>query len=157
MVQVLHVSFFIKDEQTGGKRMEFICNRLNEKDINALRASVGWRVFDSRQMQTAMQNTRYSVMCYDEHQPVAMGRIIGDGIYYMLVDVITRPDYQQKGIATQVINQLIKMVRDAIPTGGRCSIALVAATGKEPFYERFHFVPLPDTDSGHGMQMRIRK
>lgn len=43
-----------------------------------------------------------NILVYEDYcnlrESVGMGRLIGDGMYYMIVDVVVQPDYQKQGI-----------------------------------------------------------
>lgn len=39
-----------------------------------------------------------------------MGRLIGDGMYYMIADIVVQPDYQKQGIGSKIINQSIASI-----------------------------------------------
>ena len=78
-------------------------NGLKRNMINELRKSVGWREFSQKELDDIMEYTRYSVVAYDDQQAIAMGRVIGDGVYYLICDVVVSPQWQQMGIGKQVI------------------------------------------------------
>jgi GNAT superfamily N-acetyltransferase len=65
-----------------------------------------------------------------------MGRLIGDGTYYLVVDIIVQPEYQGKGIGSKILDSITKYVEDNTPIGGRSSVQLIAEPGKEGFYEK---------------------
>ena len=85
-----------------------------------------------------------------------MGRLIGDGIYYMMVDIIVEPSYQGKGIGSNIVNKLIEYVHRETPVGGRSSIQLIAEKGKESFYEKLGFKFIPHEFCGSAMRKVIR-
>ncbi len=64
-----------------------------------------------------------------------MGRVIGDEIYYIIVDVVVDPGYQRKGIGSNIIKMLIDYIDKETPIGSRSSIQLISEKGKENFYE----------------------
>ena len=49
-------------------------------------------------------------MAYKNHQAVGMGRLIGDGLYYVIVDVVVRPDCQQMGIGSKIFEMIVEYV-----------------------------------------------
>lgn len=100
----------------------------------------------------------YDVVVFDGNKAIGMGRLVGDGIlYYYVQDVVVRKDYQGQGIGTQILKQLLAYVKSNLSEGEDCSVGLIAAQGKEPFYERFGFTSLPDANSGAGMFIRMKK
>ena len=86
-----------------------------------------------------------------------MGRLIGDGMYYMIADIVVQPNYQKQGIGNKIVNMIIEYVDKATPIGGRSSIQLIAEKGKETFYEKMGFKIIPHEFCGSGMRKIIRK
>lgn len=77
--------------------MEYKENMLGFDDYCKLRESVDWLLFSKEQMQEALNNSLYTVTVVNENQSVGMGRLIGDGMYFMIVDIVVHPTYQKKG------------------------------------------------------------
>ena len=92
-----------------------------------LRTSVGWNNFSVQQAEKAIAGSVYFVLAKDGDLPVAMGRVIGDGMYYVIVDVAVRPEYQGKK----------------------------AAKGKEEFYVKQGFKLLPHEHCGPALRKII--
>lgn len=137
--------------------MEYKENVLQYEDYCRLRESVEWRLFSKEQMKNAVNNSVYTVTAVDGDQTVGMGRLTGDGMYYMIADVVVRPDYQGQGIGNKIVNMLIAYVDEATPIGGRSSIQLIAEKGKEAFYEKVGFKIIPHEFCGSGMRKIMHK
>lgn len=137
--------------------MKYQINTLTIEDIKTIRQEVGWGEFLNCQLQQALDKTVYNVVVKDKDKSIAMGRLIGDGIYYFICDVAVIPEYQHQGIGTNIIKKMIDYIHQDLKQGERCSIQLIAASGKESFYESLGFIMLPSKQSGHGMQMFVRK
>lgn len=137
--------------------MEYKENALCYEDYCNLRESVGWLLFQKEQMEKALSNSVYTVIAVDSGKTVGMGRLLGDGMYYMMADVVVCPDYQKKGIGRNIMNRLIDYVNRETPIGGRSSIQLIAEKGKEPFYEALGFKRIPHEYCGSGMRKVIHK
>ena len=86
-----------------------------------------------------------------------MGRLIGDGMYYLVVDVVVRPEYQNRGIGSHIIDMILRYVDANTPSGGRSSVQLIAEKGKEEFYIRKGFKAIPHEFCGSGMRKVINK
>ena len=84
-----------------------------------------------------------------------MGRAVGDGMYYTIVDVIVRPQYQGKKIGTNIVNRLVELIEKEMIEGSRISIQLIAAPGKEGFYVKQGFKILPNDHSGPALRKVI--
>lgn len=114
-------------------------------------------IFSKEQTQETLNNSLYTVTAVDENQTVGMGRLIGDGMYYMIVDIVVHPTYQKKGVGTNITNMLVEYVKKRTPIGGRSSIQLIAEKGKENFYEKVGFKRIPHDYCGSGMRKVIHK
>lgn len=137
--------------------MKYKENALSYEDYHRLRASVGWTNFSEAQARTALSNSLYTVIAVENSEAIAMGRLIGDGQYYVIVDVIVHPDFQKQKIGTSVLNMLLNYVDNHTPNGGRSSIQLIAEKGKESFYETLGFKRIPHEFCGSGMRKVISK
>lgn len=137
--------------------MEYKENALCYEDYCRLRESVEWLNFSEIQTRKAINNSLYTVIAVENDQAIGMGRIIGDGLYYMIVDVIVQPAYQHKGIGSKIVGMIIEYVDRETPAGGRSSIQLIAEKGKEMFYEKMGFKSLPNDFCGSGMRRVIHK
>lgn len=84
-------------------------NNLSYETYYELRDSVGWSNFCKEQAMVALSNSRYSLVAYDNDHAIAMGRLVGDGLYYTIVDVIVTPDYQGKKIGNLHIRKNFKL------------------------------------------------
>lgn len=139
------------------EKFDYIENNLSYETYYNLRESVDWKNFSEQQAQETLQHTYYSVVAMQEKEVVGMARLIGDGVYFMIADVIVKPEYQRMGIGTNMIKRLIEYVEKNTPTGGRVSVQLIAEKGKEAFYERFGFKKIPHEFCGAGMRKVIYK
>lgn len=137
--------------------MKYIENLLTYEDYQRLRASAGWKNFAKSQAERALAGSRYTVTAVCQGQTVAMGRVIGDGMYHIIADVIVRPDFQRRQIGTTILTMLLAYIDEQTPAGGRSSVQLIAEPGKEAFYERFGFRRIPHEFCGSGMRKVIYK
>ncbi|RHP34831.1 GNAT family N-acetyltransferase [Lachnotalea sp. AF33-28] len=137
--------------------MEYKENMLCYEDYYRLRESVNWLNFSEQQTQKALNSSLYTVIAVENNQTIGMGRLIGDGLYYMIVDIIVHPAYQKNGVGSQIINMIIKYVDDETPINGRSSIQLIAEKGKETFYQKMGFKLIPHDFCGSGMRKVIHK
>lgn len=137
--------------------MEYKENALCYEDYCNLRKSVGWLLFSKEQTENALKNSFFTVIAVDDNEVIGMGRLIGDGMYYMIADIVVSPPYQKKGVGTSIINTIIDFVGRNTPIGGRSSIQLIAEKGKELFYEKIGFMRIPHDYCGSGMRKVIHK
>ena len=137
--------------------MTYIEKEISYADYVRLRESVNWNNFFKEQTEKCLKNTLYSIEVIDDNTIIGMGRLIGDGMYYMMVDIIVEPSYQGKGIGSNIVNKLIEYVYKETPVGGRSSIQLIAEKGKESFYEKLGLKFIPHEFCGSAMRKVIRK
>lgn len=137
--------------------MDYKENTLSYEDYCILRQSVGWTNFSKTQTEKSLERSLYTVVADNDGQAVGMGRLIGDGMYYMIVDIVVLPTYQKMGIGSTILNMIVDYVNRETPVGGRSSIQLIAEKGKEKFYEKRGFKIIPHEFCGSGMRKVIRK
>lgn len=132
-------------------------NNLSYETYYELRESVGWSNFCKEQAMIALNSSIYNVVAYDNDNAIAMGRLVGDGLYYTIVDVIVTPHYQGKKIGTCILEKILNYINTRMPSGGRVSIQLISEKGKEDFYEKLGFKRIPHEFCGSGMRKVLYK
>ena len=78
-------------------------------------------------------------------------------MYFTIVDVVVRPDYQGKGLGTLIIQKLMEHIGQGIPAGGRVSIQLISEKEKEDFYVKQGFKLIPHEKCGPALRKVICK
>ena len=122
-------------------------------EFNKLFSSVGWGVRDDKKIDTHRASSVFSVSIYDNDKIVGMARVVGDGAYYTIYDVITLKEYQGQGIGTTLMQEIIswyKTIED-----DDTYLYLGASEGKESFYKKFGFKSRPYKGIGAGMKYDI--
>ncbi len=85
-----------------------------------------------------------------------MARVLFDfGYTAYITDVIVHPDYQGKGIGTQLVNNILDFLKENSDENEFMSYVLIANKGKEDFYKKFGFVARPTDCLGAGMTLRL--
>ncbi len=132
-------------------------NELTAKAFLALRESAGWGGASEEQIEKGLKNSILTVAAKDGENVVGMGRLIGDrySIWYVQ-DVIVLPEYQGKGIGKAIMKRLLSYVDENRLPGTVVTIGLMAARGKEAFYEGLGFRVRPNENEGAGMVMILR-
>lgn len=116
--------------------------------------SAGWDFSSPDAMMKGINGSLYSILVRSGSNTVGMGRIIGDGgRFFIMVDILVLPEYQNKGIGSAIVSKLVDWVKDNAP--GNSRLWLLAAEGRESFYERFGFVRRPAPGMGAGMQLLL--
>ena len=138
--------------------MEYkIINSIEPLAYNELRNSIGWDFKDDDIITEAFKNSAILKSVELNHKIVGMARAIGDGLYYLIVDVVVHKDYQGKGIGRILIDEIVKEVYSRTKEGQKASINLISMQGKEAFYEKCGFTKIPFEYTGYGMVRRIQK
>ena len=129
-------------------------NQMTAEEYNELRGSVNWRLLTPAQAKRGLAHTAFVVAARDGGKIVGMGRMLFDyGYTAYLGDVIIHPEYQGRGIGTEIVTRLKDMVMEAAEQGDNIMFILGAAAGKEGFYEKLGFKVRPNEFSGSGMSM----
>lgn len=132
-------------------------NLILPKEYNELRNSVGWDSKDEELIIEAIKNSAIMKKILVDNKTVGMARAIGDGLYYLIVDVVVNKEYQGKGIGKILIDEIVKEVYNKTKDGQKASINLISMQGKEEFYEKCGFRKIPFDYTGYGMIRRIVK
>jgi ribosomal protein S18 acetylase RimI-like enzyme len=122
----------------------------SSEEYNELRRMVGWGIYDNVVIEKSLPNTLYCVCALVENETVGMARIIGDdGLVYYIQDVIVMPEYQRQGIGNKMMDRIMTYIRSQ--ASHNTIIGLMAAKGKELFYEQYGFTTRPNDRLGSGM------
>lgn len=122
------------------------------ENYNSLREAVGWKLISRRQYNIGIRGSQYIKILETDGKAIGLIRAIGDGGYYLvLVDVIIHPDYQGNGLGRLLLEDFMKYADSITEDSERLHISLIAAKGKEAFYEKFGFTARPTEDLGAGM------
>lgn len=132
-------------------------NSISVEDYNMLRRSAGWQEVEASQAETGLKNTEFLIVAKDGEKSVGITRFISDGGYIgFIADVIVLPEYQKHGIGKSLMKQTMDYISARLKDGQSIMVSLVAAKGKEPFYQKFGFVSRPNEDFGCGMHIWVR-
>ena len=66
--------------------------------------------------------------------------------------MVVAPEYQGRGIGKAVAEKLLAYAQSRLPPGGRTSVQLIAAGGKEGFYEKLGFQRIGEVPGGFLMK-----
>lgn len=128
-------------------------NKLSAGELCALQESVGFGRPNLKQIEVALKNTIYAISVEVDDEIVGMGRLVGDGarIFY-IQDVFIHPKYQDQGIGTIIVEKLLLYIRSMGLEQSSIMVGLMAAKGKEKFYEKFGFKIRPNDRQGSGIK-----
>ncbi|MBP1927185.1 GNAT superfamily N-acetyltransferase [Sedimentibacter acidaminivorans] len=88
-----------------------IRDSLNVDEYNNLRKQVGWEPKNPIVVDKAIKNSTIVKKVIYDNCAVGMARAIGDGMSYLLVDVVVNSKYQKKGIGKKLINSIIDEIK----------------------------------------------
>lgn len=114
--------------------------RLNEKiSVSALadlRQSVGWNRME-RELGNPKLQDFLTIACYDNSKLIGYVTVVSNGVLDAYIqDLMVRPDYQNKGIGTELMNKAISYVKEK----GIYMISVIYGEEElRSFYERFGF------------------
>lgn len=133
-----------------------ITNSLTPEEYMELRKLVGWGMFPLEQAAEGLKNSFILVCFRVDGKPVAIGRAVSDhGYVVYIADVIVVPEYQGQGLGRKVMEYLLEQIKASLKPGYKVMISLLAAKGKEEFYNKFGFVDRPNEAFGCGMHQWI--
>ncbi|MCR5755200.1 MAG: GNAT family N-acetyltransferase [Acetatifactor sp.] len=130
-------------------------NELSYETYLELRKSVNWNNWSREQTEKALGNSYYSVTVWDTEKAIGMGRVVGDGMYFTIVDVVVRPEYQGQGIGAFIIQSIVSSLEKNMCEGSRISIQLLSEVGKEQFYVKQGFKLIPHEYCGPALRKVI--
>jgi ribosomal protein S18 acetylase RimI-like enzyme len=120
------------------------------QELIDIRKAVGWGERDYGAAKVSLANCLYSVCIRHEDKLVGLGRVVGDGgLYYYIQDVVVLPEFQGRGLGAAIMDKVMAHLRQQVKPGA--VIGLLAAKGKEPFYEKYGFIARPTDMLGNGM------
>ena len=139
------------------KMMIEIHDDLNADEYNKLRVEVGWEIKNPLIVEKAIRNSTIIKKATYDNKIVGMARAIGDGMSYLLVDVVVSSKYQKQGIGKKLVNSIIDDIKNETMTGEYSTINLISIRGMEKFYKSCGFEVVPFGYNGKGMKMKIEK
>jgi len=123
------------------------------KEFNELFSSVDWGTRDNEKINKHRETSCFTVCIYDNDKIVGMARVVGDGSYYTVYDVVTRKNYQGQGIGKMLMTEVVNWYKSI--EDDDTYLYLGASFGKEGFYEKFGFKSRPYGNIGAGMKYDI--
>ena len=113
--------------------------KLNEsvpaKALGDLRESVGWNRME-KEYSSPMMTSFCRFTAYDGGRLIGYIDCVSNGVTDAYIqDLIVSPDFQGKGIGTELMNMMIKYLKDH----GIYMISVVYEDSLKPFYQRFGF------------------
>ena len=130
---------------------------INVDEYNKLRVEAGWEIKSPLIVEKAIRNRTIIKKATYDSKTVGMARAIGDGMSYLLVDVVVSSKYQKQGIGKKLVNSIIDAIKNETMAGEYSTINLISIRGMEKFYESCGFEAVPFGYNGKGMRIKIEK
>ncbi len=123
------------------------------EEYNRLRAEAGWGTYDLETAARWLPASLYGVCALDDRgSTVGMARVVGDGgLVFYVQDVVVAAAWRGQGIGKRLMERVMAFVASRAAPGA--VVGLMAAAGKEAFYERFGFARRPSERAGCGMTL----
>lgn len=111
--------------------------------------SVDWER-DKKRVKENKKHSYFAVSLYIDNEIVGMGRVVGDGAYFTIYDIVVDKEYQGFGIGSIIMREIVewyKTIKD-----DDIFLYVNASRNREQFYEKFGFRSRPNDDVGAGMK-----
>ncbi|MBQ8623094.1 MAG: GNAT family N-acetyltransferase [Oscillospiraceae bacterium] len=103
--------------------------------LSDLRESVGWSRMEN-EYKSPLMTSYYHIAAYDKDELVGYIDCVSNGVTDAYIqDLMVHPDYQGKGIGTDLMNKMIGYLKEK----RIYMISVVFEERLKPFYEKFGF------------------
>lgn len=111
--------------------------------------SVDWER-DKKRVKENKKHSYFAVSLYIDNEIVGMGRVVGDGAYFTIYDIVVDKEHQSLGLGSIIMQEIVdwyKTIKD-----DDTFLYVNASKNREKFYEKFGFRSRPNDDVGAGMK-----
>jgi GNAT superfamily N-acetyltransferase len=104
-------------------------------------------------LHSALQNAVAGMTAFDGETVIGCALLVGDSAtFYYVKDVMVSPPYQNRGVGTALMRELMSIAEEIAPT--KSLVGLFTGANLSSFYEKFGF---HGPEFLYGMSRRIRK
>ena len=108
---------------------------VSAKALSDLRESVGWNRMED-EYNNPLMTSYYHIAVYEDDKMVGYIDSVSNGVTDAYIqDLMVHPDYQGKGLGTELMNQMIAYLKE----NRIYIISVVFEESLKPFYDRFGF------------------
>ena len=115
-------------------------------DYLRLRRNAGLTPRSAAAAEAGLPNTVAGVVIKSEGLAVGMGRAVGDGLFYQLVDIAVEPAHQGKGLGKTIVSRLLEALRRIAPA--EAYVSLIADGRANELYAQYGFEPTAPASIG---------
>lgn len=109
--------------------------KVSVREISELRKSVGWNGMEEC-YKDSLKGSYFYICCYEGNKLIGFLDVVSNGVTDAYIqDVMVKPEYQGKGIGTNLMNLAIKKLKED-------NIYMISVLFDEPllpFYKEFGF------------------
>ena len=108
---------------------------ISAKALSDLRESVGWNRMEN-EYKNPLLTSFYHITVYEKNELIGYIDCVSNGVTDAYIqDLIVHPNYQKKGVDTELMNQMITYLKEK----RIYMISVVYEESLKPFYEKFGF------------------
>ena len=108
---------------------------VSAKALSDLREAVGWNRMED-EYNNPLMTSYYHIAVYEDDKMVGYIDSVSNGVTDAYIqDLMVHPDYQGKGLGTELMNQMITYLKEK----RIYIISVVFEESLKPFYDRFGF------------------
>ncbi|PKR89063.1 N-acetyltransferase [Pleomorphomonas diazotrophica] len=108
-------------------------------DYCRLRRVAGLTPRSEKAATAGLPNTVIGVVIRHGAEVVGMGRVMGDGLCYQVVDIAVEPDHQARGLGKAIMSALMAELRQIAPA--EAYVSLIADGDAKHLYAQYGFEP----------------
>jgi ribosomal protein S18 acetylase RimI-like enzyme len=82
------------------------------EDINAIFETINWPAKPEQMWKKIISGSTFQVQILDNDKVVAFGRMVDDGCFCMIYDVVVHSGYQKQGLGKKVMDELLEYAKE---------------------------------------------
>ena len=115
-------------------------NSISADEVNKLRRAACFRQIDEAQIRAGLSGSVLIVSAYEDSDAVGMARLLWDGgMTALITDLIVLPEYQNRGIETELVRQILNFLQDRLHPGFGIQVDVRAWGDQEILYRKLGF------------------
>lgn len=116
------------------------------EDYCRLREAAGLTPRSRTAATAGLPHTAVGVVVRHGDRIVGMGRAVGDGLFYQIVDIAVEPDHQGRGLGKAIVANLMRELKQLAPA--EAYVSLIADGEAHRLYAQYGFTPTAPASIG---------